>query len=243
MSHTAAITRLQSLPAIFRGADLTVRFGWASKTASHYLYLWKRRKLVEGFGGHSDVFANLLMTHAPAAQPDWEAALRAAMPSAVVTGVEALRRAGWTTQVPARPSVAVNTAQPVYKTPHFDVSPRPAAWFTRIRAGCVKEAGTLPLLKPAWALADLLHGANWGDHGVWPDDIDWSVPTPQDGEEWQAARAALGMPPEDLFSLNLQSRSHHAPANPAPAQTARAASRASPGAAQRRMTNPILNQE
>lgn len=220
MSHIAAITRLQSLPAIFRGADLTVRFGWTSKTASHYLYLWKRRKLVEGFGGHSDVFANLLMTRAPAgtstSKPDWDAALRAAMPSAVVTGVEALRRAGWTTQVPARPGVAVDAAQPVYKTPHFDVSPRPAAWFPRIRAGCTKEAGTLPLLKPAWALAGLLHGANWGDHGVWPDDIDWSVPTPQDGEEWQAACAALGMPPQDLFSLGAPPRAHHAPAGTAP---------------------------
>lgn len=247
MSHTTAITRLQSLPAIFRGADLTVRFGWTSKTASQYLYLWKRRKLVEGLGGHSDVFANLLMTRAfaghfaagsagqAAGAPDWEAALRAAMPSAVVTGVEALRRAGWTTQVPARPSVAVDAAQPVYKTPHFDVSPRSADWFARIRAGCAHEAGALPVLKPAWALADQLRGADWGEHGLWPDDIEWSALTPTDSEEWQAARAALGMLPEDLFSLAVQPRAHHALAGAVPP--------AAPRTVPRTTTNPVLKQE
>ena len=193
MSQTAAITRLQSLPAIFRGADLSTRFGWTSKTASHYLYLWKRRRLVAGLGGHSDVFANLLMTHATAG-PDWEAALRAAMPSAVVMGVEALRRAGWTTQVPARTGVAVDAAQAVYKTPYFDLALRRADWFACTRAGCVLAAGALPVLKPAWALADLLQNADWGDLGLWPDDIEWSALTPQDSETWQAATGSTPWP-------------------------------------------------
>lgn len=229
MSHTAAITRLQSLPAIFRGADLTMRFGWTSKTASQYLYLWKRRKLVQGLGGHSDVFANLLQTR----EPDWEAALRAAMPSAVVTGVEALRRAGWTTQVPARPSVTVNAAQPVYKSALFDISVRPADWFSRTRPGHLGAAGHLPVLAPGWALADLLHGAAWGEHGLWPDDIEWSVIGQAGVAQWQIARAALGMPPEDLFSLAAQPRAHSAPVSAAPVRSpartpARPASRATP---------------
>jgi hypothetical protein len=47
---TSAIERLQGLPQIFRGADLTVRFAWSSKTASQYLYLWKKRGLVSSLG-------------------------------------------------------------------------------------------------------------------------------------------------------------------------------------------------
>ena len=76
----SAHERLTLLPAVFRGADLTVRFQWTSKTASHYLYLWKRRGLVASLGGHSDVFANLVVGR----EPDWEAGLRLAMPSAVL---------------------------------------------------------------------------------------------------------------------------------------------------------------
>lgn len=213
MSHTAAITRLQSLPAIFRGADLTLRFGWTSKTASHYLYLWKRRQLVAGLGGHSDVFANLLMTRDASGGPDWETALRAAMPSAVVMGVEALRRAGWTTQVPARTGVAVDAAQPVYKTPYFDVTLRRTDWFARSRAGCVLADAALPVLKPAWALADLLRNADWGDHGLWPDDIEWSALTPQDGEAWQAARSAFGLPQADLWAVSTMTTARRSPAH------------------------------
>ncbi len=100
MKQVSAIERLQSLPPLFRGADLTVRFQWTSKTASQYLYLWKRRKLVQELGGHSDVFANMLMTR----QPNWEQALLLAMPSALLVGVEALRQAGWVTQVQHNPS-------------------------------------------------------------------------------------------------------------------------------------------
>ena len=107
----SAIERLRELPPVFRGANLTIRFRWDSKTASQYLYLWKRRNLVKGLGGHSDVFANLLI----AQYPDWEKALLMAMPSAVVVGVEVLRRAGWSTQIPQRPNVAVTRSIPYSK--------------------------------------------------------------------------------------------------------------------------------
>jgi hypothetical protein len=201
-TQISAIERLQSLPSVFRGADLTVRFQWSSKTASHYLYLWKRRGLVGGLGGHSDVFANLL-THP---RPDWEQALRMAMPSAVVMGVEALRRAGWTTQVPHRPTVAVNARQPVFKAEAFDITAREPVWFEQVRPGLQEGGAGLPRLSPAWALADMLHHPGWGACGLWPDDVAWSEVNAQDESDWRSACRVFKLPATPLDELAVASR-------------------------------------
>jgi hypothetical protein len=184
----SAIDRLQSLPAIFRGGDLTVRFQWSSRRASHYLYLWKNRGLVMPLGGHSDVFANLLINP----KPDWEAALQMAMPSAVIVGIEALRRAGWTTQVPTRSEVAVDVTGSVFSTERFTVKSRSPEWFRRVRGGLSGDR-TMgpPVLSPAWALADLLRESEWGDFGLWPDDIEWDEILATDEESWRSATAAF----------------------------------------------------
>lgn len=185
----SALQRLLSLPAIFSGRDLTVRFGWTSKNASQYLYLWKKRGLVQALGGHSDTFANLLV------QPrvDWEECLRRAMPSAVIVGVEALRRRSWTTQIQARPDVAVQESLPVYTVDHFTVSARPAAWFEASRKGIENGA-----LAPASALADMLAREGWGACGLTPDDIEWRAIKTRDRRQWTAAckayRLALDVP-------------------------------------------------
>lgn len=191
-AQVSSIQRLLSLPAVFSGKDLTVRFQWTSKTASQYLYLWKRRGLVQPLGGHSDVFANLLVQP----QPDWEAALRLAMPSAVVVGVEALRRAGWTTQVPSRPEVAVQVGQPRFALDRFDLQPRPADWFEASRPG-IREHG----LQPAWALADMLKAAGWRDMGLQPDDLDWGCVRKRDQTQFAAACRAYGLDPSTLTDL------------------------------------------
>jgi hypothetical protein len=186
--QTSAIVRLQSLPPVFRGADLTVRFGWTSKTASQYLYLWKKRGLVQGLGGHSDVFANLLT----APTPDWEKALLMAMPSAVLVGIEVLRRAGWTTQIPRCPDVAVAARDRCFSVHPFTVEYRAAGWFEIVRPGIGRAAG-LPMLRPAWALADMLRARGWGKCGLHPDDIDWDMAGTRDVADWRVARAALGV--------------------------------------------------
>lgn len=205
MKQISAIARLQDLPAVFRGADLTVRFQWTSKTASQYLYLWKKRGLVDGLGGHSDVFVNLLASK----QPDWEKALQAAMPSAVIVGIEALRRARWTTQVPQRPNIAVDVTQSVFSTERFEISPRDHAWFAATRAGILNDRnGTLPQLAPAWALADLLRESEWGSCGLWPDDIEWSEVTPVDEAQWRGACEVFKMPDSELHEMMESSRSH-----------------------------------
>ena len=189
-STVSAYERLGALPAVFRGADLTVRFQWSSKTASHYLYLWKRRNLVASLGGHSDVFANLVVSR----EPDWEAALRVAMPSAVLVGVEVLRRAGWTTQIPFRPEVAVNSAEPTYRVEHFDVKPRPPGWFKVLAPGLLRPNPRGPAtLSPSWALAKMIRSEGWEACGVAPDDIYWDEVTESDRAEWAAACEVLGM--------------------------------------------------
>lgn len=190
MTQVSAIERLMSLPAIFRGADLTVRFHWTSKTASHYLYLWKKRGLVDGLGGHSDVFVNLLQNR----QPNWEYAVRLAMPSAILIGVEALRRAGWTTQIQHRPTLAVNRQQPVFTADRFDIQAREASWFEAVgRYLDLAQATKLPALAPSWALADMLNAAGWGACGLDPDDIEWSAVSAKDRAHWRAAAAYYGL--------------------------------------------------
>ena len=130
-TQVSAFERLRDLPALFRGGDLTRRFGWTSKTASQYVYLWKRRGLVQGLGGHSDAYANLLASR----HPDWEGAVVMAMPSAGLVGIEALRRAGWTTQLVQRPTVAVKSGHLMFQTEHFDVVNRDPHWFDHVAPG------------------------------------------------------------------------------------------------------------
>lgn len=201
--YVSAIERLRSLPALFRGADLTNQFGMTAKAASQYLYLWKKQGHVVALGGHSDVWANLVVDLAP----DWEAAVLMAMPSAVVVGIEPLRRAGWTTQIPARPQVAVNARQRRTQTDHFEIDFRGARWFTASEAGIVRtQHGTLRALTPAWALADMLRQEDWGDFGLQPDDIEWHEVTPDDEVQWAAACKAYGLDQPALHELAVSLR-------------------------------------
>ena len=194
-TNVSSVDRLKVLPTIFRGSDITVRFQWNSKTASHYLWLWKRRGLVEPLGGHSDVFANLMVD----ASPNWEAALLMARPSAVIVGIECLRRAGWTTQIPARPEVAIDHALPLLSSDHFSIERRSEGWFETVRRGISRPASkaadavarTAPELRPAWALADMLATSGWGPCGLQPDDIDFDVPMERDRLDWVRATRAL----------------------------------------------------
>lgn len=198
--QVSAIERLQSLPALFLGGELTRRFEWTSKSASQYLYLWRRRRLVEPLGGHSDVYANLLVDR----NPDWGRAFVMAMPSSLAIGVEALRQAGWTTQILTRPTVAVMRNQRIFKVDRFDIRPQPERWFRAIRrpGAVLKDSQSgLPRLAPAWALADLLRKERWGAFGLWPDDIDWDEVTAADRVAWSDAVVAFGFDAAKLSEL------------------------------------------
>jgi hypothetical protein len=203
-TQVSAFERLRDLPALFRGGDLTRRFGWTSKTASQYLYLWKRRGLVQGLGGHSDVYANLLASR----YPDWERAVVIAMPSAVLIGIEALRCAGWTTQLVQRPAVAVKSGYPMFQTEHFDAVNRDPHWFDQVAPGIEGSPNEgLRTLRPAWALADLLHHAGWDHSGLSRDDIEWSQAASAE-RDWRTARKAFGLVPVALSDMGVSSRAH-----------------------------------
>ncbi|UNC16303.1 hypothetical protein FE249_19015 (plasmid) [Acidiphilium multivorum] len=167
--RVSAYQRLLDIPEIFRGAELTMRFQWTSKKTSQYLYMWAERGLIEPFGGHSDVYANLVRNRTP----KWEVALQKAMPSALVIGVDALRRAGVTTQIMHRPEIAVLSTDPVYKADRYTLVPKSARYFSRVRPGIIRQDNGLQVLRPEWALADLLSSGGWKGFPLDPDDFDW----------------------------------------------------------------------
>ncbi|MDR3323759.1 MAG: hypothetical protein LBS89_06115 [Zoogloeaceae bacterium] len=141
---------------------------------------------MQALGGQSDVFANLLKSDTP----DWGKALKMAMPSAVIVGIEALRQAGWTTQIPQRPAVAVRRLRSgnlFYHVEPFEVAQRGTAWFTVSKPGYSPEPRSVPILRPAWALADLLREQDWGQFGLWPDDIEWERVSEEDRSDFEAA--------------------------------------------------------
>jgi len=181
---------LKSLPWMFHLADLTLRLGWNPRLAQEQLYRWRRQGLVCGMGRQSGVYANLVVSR----YPDWEMGLRMVMPTAVVSGLEVLRRAGWITQIPYLVTVSVSTADRVCPVDRFKVSVEGPEWFDAVAPGVRSGEGVaLPSLAPAWALADLVRREGWCDCGVGPDDIYWDLLTISDERDWADARAALGL--------------------------------------------------
>ncbi|MCB2630889.1 hypothetical protein KQ765_15860, partial [Listeria monocytogenes] len=57
------------------------------------------------------------------------------MPTAVVSGVEVLRRAGWITQIPYLITVTVSAAHRVCEVDRFEVNVRAPEWFDAVGAG------------------------------------------------------------------------------------------------------------
>ena len=167
-------------------------------TSSQYLYLWRRRQLISAFGGHADVFANLLV----AAHPDWDQALAMAMPSAVITGPECLRRAAWITQIPNRPDVAVLASSRLFATVISTSADSRRPGSSRCGPACCSAtlANRARQLHPAWALADMLATEGWGACGITPDDVDGSALKRRDHTVLTQALNALGVPPLPAFA-------------------------------------------
>jgi hypothetical protein len=150
--YTSAINRLATLPEVFTGGDLTVLFGWKSAICSSYLAQWRKAGLIKSLGGRSDVHMNLVRHR----QVSPEAALRRAFPQAIKVGVDILREAGWTTQIPSLIDVAVPTASSLYNLEGFTLTTRTPKWFQCVAHGVDKVQQGIDRLQPAWALADML---------------------------------------------------------------------------------------
>nr|WP_315242618.1 hypothetical protein [uncultured Albidiferax sp.] len=172
MSYTSATQRLLQIPEVFTGSDLTILCGWTSAIASSYLAQWRKAGLVRSLGGRSDVHMNLVRNRH--VHPDL--ALRRAFPHALKVGVDVLRDAGWTTQIPTLTEVAVPTGSSLYTLSGYALGTRTAIWFQVVAPGITQVAQGISSLQPAWALADMLARAQ--DRRIrhaWlldPEDID-----------------------------------------------------------------------
>ncbi len=171
-TYTSAIERLAGLPEVFTGGDLTVLFGWKSGIASTYLANWRRAGLVKSLGRRSDVHMNLLRNR----EVNPELALRRVYPQAIKLGVDVLREAGWTTQIPARAEVAVPASGAPHALDGFEITTRTAKWFARVAPGIERTPQGMDRLRPAWALADMIARAKDARvRGAWlldPADIE-----------------------------------------------------------------------
>jgi hypothetical protein len=189
--YTSATTRLANLPEVFTGGDLTVLFGWKSAICSSYLASWRKAGLIKSLGGRSDVHMNLVRNR----QANPEAALRRVFAQAVKVGVDVLREAGWTTQIPNTIEVAVAVGSASYALEGFTITMRTAKWFERVAPGLDKLAQGIDHLQPAWALADMLARAQDGRvRNAWlldPDDID--LDSVRNDKGLVAALAAFGL--------------------------------------------------
>jgi hypothetical protein len=150
--YTSASKRLETLPEIFTGGDLTILCGWRSQIASTYLANWRRAGLVKSLGGRSDVHMNLVRNR----HVNPEAALRRVFPQATKVGADILRESGWTTQIPSVPEVAVPQPGPIYAVEGFLLTGRPDKWFAKVAPGIVSVDDGLMRLRPAWAMADMV---------------------------------------------------------------------------------------
>lgn len=188
-TYTSAIERLRTNPEIFTGSELIVLFGWRSAIASSYLAGWRRAGLVQSLGGRSDVHMNLVRN--PQVSP--ELALRRAFPMAIKVGVDRLRAAGWTTQIPARPEVAIPQSSARYSVEGFELTTRPDKWVQTVKPGTDAAYDGVDGLRPAWALADMMARAQ--DRRVrnaWlPDPEDLDLPEPGHAKTDRDITAAL----------------------------------------------------
>ncbi len=170
--YTSAVQRLLDLPEVFTGSDLTIRFHWTSTTASTYLAKWRRAGLVRSLGGRTDVHMNLVRNR----ELSPEVALRRAYPRAIKVGVDVLRQAGWTTQLPSFVDVAIPSSSATHVLDGFLLSRRPERWYALVIPGVDKVLSGIDQLRPAWALADMMARARDGRVvGAWlmdPEDLD-----------------------------------------------------------------------
>ena len=170
--YTSAIKRLAGIPEIFTGGDLTVLFGWTSAICSSYLAGWRKAGLIKSLGGRSDVHMNLVLNR----DANSEAALRRAFPCAMKVGVDLLREAGWTTQIPTLIEVAILRSHSLYDIADFAITTRTRTWFQRVLPGTQKVSSGIDRLQPAWALADMIARAQdrrvRGTFLLDPEDLD-----------------------------------------------------------------------
>lgn len=187
--RASAIERLRVLPPVFKGSDLSLRFGWTPDEAGQYLLRWKHRDLVRPTGPRAGVYFNLIC-ESSAPETRREEAIATLLPSALAIGATVLHEAGWTTQIPTQLNIAALRRRTFPLLNGVVVFPRGIGWYRLAHSWLRRSPGrTLPRVDAAFALADALKMRDgWVPD---PDDIDF--PEAEDVRRFLEACQALGM--------------------------------------------------
>ncbi len=213
--YQSASQRLLALPEVFTGSEAALTFGWTSGVTSTYLANWRKAGFVRSLGGRSDVHMNLLVNR----QVNPLRALKRAYPRCIRIGVDVLREAAWTTQIPQRIEVAIPKGCTPYAIEWVDLTARTESWFKAVEPGIEEGDDGPDSLSPIWALGDMIARAlDDRVRGAWlldPEDlVFWDIE-----DHWQRAKAAevLGIDPayfseqgySDLYERHRRGKRTH----------------------------------
>lgn len=212
----SAIERLRSLPEVFTTREAMAAFECDQAVADVMMHRWRSTGLIESMGPRkAGVHYNLLLDpQGPQTRRD-EALWKLLGRFHALTGGAALHAAGWTTQRHRLLEVVtvVTPRMPTVPTGLYGIAvqPRPAVWMHELMNAAVEAGeteGGIPLLPPAWALADaiLAHARNVGPSVnaplPWlpaPDDVE--IPDTDAMKEVRAALGSLGASAAEISGL------------------------------------------
>ena len=90
--------------------------------------------------------------------------------------VDILREAGWTTQIPALPEVAIPRSSSLFDLADFAITTRTEKWFQGVAPGTTRVSSGIDRLLSAWAFADMIARAEdrrvRGAFLLDPEDLD-----------------------------------------------------------------------
>lgn len=168
MAHVSSLDRLKSLPQVFTLNTAAALLGCNPKMASTYIGRWKKQELVSSLGPRTGVHFNLLLN--PEAESDLRMeAIAYVYPGCLRGGVTALHSAGWTTQIPQEMDIMVHSRRSYAEIDDVAIHGRTLKW-VKLARNWLSDKGALPLLHPAFALADCVASGLWCPD---PDDIEW----------------------------------------------------------------------
>jgi hypothetical protein len=168
MSYTSNLERLSGLPEVFTLKTAASMLGCEKGMASTYIARWKKKNLVTSLGDRTGVHFNLLRN--PDASDEYRMeAIAYVYPGCLRGGVGALHHAGWTTQIPQEMDLMVHSRRSYPGIDDVAVHGRPLSWIRTAREW-IDEDGPIPVLNPAFALADCVSSGIWRPD---PDDIEW----------------------------------------------------------------------
>lgn len=196
MTYVSTRERLKDLPEVFTLNTAAAMIGVDTVVASTYIARWKKQGLVSSLGQRTGVHFNL-GRNPEAAELMRLDAIAYVYPGSMIGGVSALHRAGWTTQIPREMDLMVPFRRSYPAIEDVQIHGRPLSWVKAARAW--RDSTTpLPLLAPAFALADCVGNSIWCPD---PDDLEWDQ---LDLEDLRRAFACLDVQIPEAWSEEIE---------------------------------------